>query len=190
MADDPTPPAEPIEAPPAELPPAAEPPADPEGLGDAGKRALDAERRRAAEAEKANKDLQKRLNELENANLNEVDRLVKDKSDEARADERTKLMAQVAAAKFEAAGVKPEALAVVDLAKFVNDDGTVNTDAIAQAAKHLAPPAMGAGSADGGPRGGDKPGQLSRAALASMTPEQIVEAKAKGQLDHLLGVTS
>lgn len=43
------------------------------------------------------------------------------------------------------------------------------------------------GSADGGPQGTPQPGQLSRADLQKMTPEQIVEAKAKGQLSHLLG---
>lgn len=139
--------------PPAEPVPPADPPTDPEGLGDAGKRALDAERRRAAEAEKRAKAAEKRAEELETANLNEVDRAIKEAADAARVDERKKVAASVVAAKFEATGVKPEALALVDLAKFVNDDGTVDSAAIADAAKHLAPPTAGPGSADAGPQG-------------------------------------
>jgi hypothetical protein len=48
------------------------------------------------------------------------------------------------------------------------------------------------GSADTGPQGGSdkgKPKQLSRADLGAMTAEQINEAKAKGQLDDLLGIS-
>lgn len=45
------------------------------------------------------------------------------------------------------------------------------------------------GDADGGPRGTPQPGQLTRADLSGMTPEQINDAREKGQLNQLLGIT-
>lgn len=44
------------------------------------------------------------------------------------------------------------------------------------------------GGADGGSRNGTGPAQLTQTDLDRMTAEQIVEAKAKGQLDQLMGI--
>lgn len=46
----------------------------------------------------------------------------------------------------------------------------------------------GGSSADQGARGGSAKGQISRDALVSMSPEQIVEAQKEGRLNDLLGV--
>lgn len=45
------------------------------------------------------------------------------------------------------------------------------------------------GDADGGSRNGSKPSQLTKADLAGMSPEQIVQADAEGRLDRLRGRT-
>ena len=53
--------------------------------------------------------------------------------------------------------------------------------------KALTPVKADPGKADGGPQGASSPGQLTRADLQQMSPEEIVAAKAAGQLKTLLG---
>jgi Domain of unknown function (DUF4355) len=70
----------------ASTPPAIDPPAvqgDPADLGDAGKKALDAERKRAAAAEKEAKTLKARLDEIEAASLSELEKAQKAANDAA-----------------------------------------------------------------------------------------------------------
>jgi hypothetical protein len=81
----------------------------------------------------------------------------------------------------------------------VDDDGTVDADQIAEAIADLIEkkPYLAAqstrkwqGGADSGARKGQpKPPQLTEADVKRMTPEQIVEAQEKGQLNDLLGAT-
>lgn len=52
------------------------------------------------------------------------------------------------------------------------------------------PPARFPAGADGGARGGTTVSQLTEADLARMSPEQIVDAQEKGQLNDLLGIKS
>lgn len=69
-------------------PTATEPQGEPADLGDAGKKALKAERDARAAAEKAASDLQKRLDEIEQANLTELEkaqRAAKDAQDQLAA---------------------------------------------------------------------------------------------------------
>lgn len=54
-----------------------EPQGDPADLGDGGKKALDAERKRAAAAEKSAKSLQAQLDEIKQANLSELEKAQK-----------------------------------------------------------------------------------------------------------------
>lgn len=71
-------------------------------LGDAGKKALDAERKRAAQAEREAKALKARLDELEAANLSELEKAQKQAADAAARlteYERTNLRQRVALAK-------------------------------------------------------------------------------------------
>ncbi|MER7874837.1 hypothetical protein ABTY63_14940 [Streptomyces solisilvae] len=101
-----------------------------------------------------------------------------------------------AAAKGRLADPK-DALTFLDLSKFeVDEDGSVDEDEIAEAIGDLLTkkPYLAAqggkrfqGTGDGGAaRKAGRPKQLTRADLKNMTPAQIVEAKAKGQLDDAL----
>lgn len=92
------PPTDPPTDPPGATPP-ADPPADPaptDDLGDAGKRALDAERKARREAEaraKTNEDAAARLKELEDAQKSEQERLqeAKDTAERERDDARVEI---------------------------------------------------------------------------------------------------
>lgn len=65
----------------------------PDGLGDAGKKALDAERRRAEAAEKAHGELAKKLEALENASKSDHDKAI----DQAKKDGATEVLAKAQA---------------------------------------------------------------------------------------------
>ena len=172
-------------------------------LGDAGKKALDtmkAERnaarleakavadelaalKAAAEGKQAEYEATQKAREVESAAL-------------AKANERI-LKAEVKAASAGKLADPLDALKFLDLSKFeVDDDGNVDSDAIAAAIgalitdkPYLAAQGGGRfqGSADGGTRNGaaaDR--QLTREDISRMTPEQIVEAQEKGQFGDLL----
>lgn len=79
----------------------------------------------------------------------------------------------------------------------VGDDGSVTgvaeaVKALLEAKPHLVgkPSTTPTGAADGGPQGAPGPAQLAEADLKTMTPEAIVAAKAAGQLNTLLGITT
>lgn len=103
---------------------------------------------------------------------------------------------KLAEASFKAAAAgkvaDPDAiLELVDVSKFITSEG-VDEDSIAAAVERFAkaaPSPKKFGLPDGGPKG-DQPVQLTEADLQRMSPEQIVEARAKGQLDDLLGLKS
>lgn len=65
------------------VPPAAAPQGDPDQLGDAGKRALAAERKRADDAEKARKALQDQIDQIEAAKLSDLEKAQKAATDAA-----------------------------------------------------------------------------------------------------------
>lgn len=206
MPDDPiTPdPVTPPVAPPVDPPatPPADPPADP-ALGPSGEAALKAERARAATAEKTAKALQKQLDEIADANLNDVDRLAKGEyergvSEATKAANERILKTEVRAAATGKLTDPADALAYLDLTTLtVGDDGEVDTAAVVTAIDALLAekPYLGSGAtpppAVPGVPTGARPGtstpQLSRGDLKTMSPEQIVDAKASGQLNDLLG---
>jgi hypothetical protein len=116
----------------------------------------------------------------------------------AAANERIK-KAEVRAAAAGKLSDPADALRFLDLSNIeVSADGEVDSAAVASAIEDLvkSKPYLAAqggqrfqGTADGGARtDATQPSQLSRADLASMSPEQIVAAKAAGQLNDLLGV--
>lgn len=198
MAD----PTDPVDPPaPAEPVPPVEPPADPQ-LGDAGKAAIKAERDRAAKAERDLKAAQKRLTELEEGNLNEVDRAIKAARDEATAEAMAAVNQRILKSEVKAAAAgkfndPADALAYLDLTELVDSDGEVDPTAVSAAIDALleAKPYLGSGAkppaAPGVPTGA-RPGtttpQLTAADIKTMTSDQIVEAKAKGQFNDLLGI--
>lgn len=180
-------------------------------LGDAGKKALDEERtaRRTAERvlkeereakAKLEEELAKHRDENKSENEKAIEKARKEADEAARAEVASKYEQQLLEGRVlvKAAGKLADPadanlhIKAEDLEK--EADGTVSDKtieaAIAKLVKdkeYLAAGATpgGPGSADGGARGG-RPGQLSRADIQKMSPEQIVEAKAKGQLADLM----
>lgn len=196
-------PPEPSEDPPSEDPPQEEdPPGDPEALGDPGKRALDAERQARKDAEREKRELQKKLEEAQRAQMDDHERALAEARDEAVAETATKYASRLAAARAEALAAArthdPDAAVQLlgDLTAFVTEDGEVDTDAMSTALDELveAKPYLKSdaatapvGGADQGRRPPPGPTQLTREDLRGMSPEQIVEAKAEGRLEKVLG---
>lgn len=165
-----------------------------DALGDKGKQALDrmkAKRKadrariRALEqqiAEKSGDDGDKQRRESEAAAT-------------AKANKRILRSEIKAAAKGVMADPK-DALTFLDLDQFeVDEDGDVDEDEIADAIAELVrnKPYLAAqggrrfqGSAGGGAGKQSRPKQLTQADIDRLTPEQIVEARRKGQLDAVL----
>lgn len=174
---------------------------DSESLGDPGKRALDSmkekwrterERRKALEAQIAAKNSEK---------ASDPEKI----REHARAEARAEMLRDRAFDKIEAKASKlfadPEdarALLAGQIDDFV-DDGKLDLEAIEDALErllkkkpHLAATAQPrfSGSADGGARkGSGKPTQLTETDLKRMSPDAIVDARRKGQLDELMGVS-
>ena len=212
-SDDGTPPTDPPAPPPEADPPAPGDPGYPDGLGDAGKKALDAERAARRAADQAAKDAAAKLKAAQDEiarrdaeGLSDAEKAIaearKEAADKAREEvtgeyEQRLLDARVLAKAAGKLADATDATRLIDLTGLERDtDGQVSDKtidaAIASLVKNKPYLATGAtpgpGSGDGGARGG-RPNQLTQADLKTMTSEQIVEAKAKGQLDDLLGRT-
>lgn len=193
--------------------PAADPTVD-EPLGDAGKRALDAERAARKEADKRLKAMEAELDKLREAQMSEQERAVAEARREGAAEASAAVQARLfaAEAKVAAAGrvADPTLLADPDVARKllgldtipVTPDGDIDSEAISGAIDRLlqerpflaatsgaTPPPKPTGSADGGARGATAPSQIGRDDLKSMTPDQIAQAKADGRLNDLLGIS-
>ena len=135
-------------------------------------------------AAKANADAARKLQEIEDAAKSQAD---KDAEARAAAEQR----AAKAEADFLRLKVATTKGIPADLADLLVGADEAEMTAVADrllSIKATATPAPG--SADGGPLGAPKPGQLSRADLQKLTPDQITEARAKGQLNDLLGISS
>ncbi|MEV7358198.1 hypothetical protein [Kitasatospora sp. NPDC091276] len=183
---------------------------DDEPLGEAGTRALTAEKaRRKAEAERR-RAAEKRAADLEAALAAakkgdggpDEDQIRRDATTAAtaRANERI-LRSEVRAAAAGKLSDPRDALRFLDLTKFeVDEDGQVDEDEIAEAIDDLvkSKPYLAAtagstkprfeGTGDGGARKTPAgPRQYTEADVKTMTPEQIDEAHRKGQLRDYLG---
>ena len=187
MSDTPTtdvPPAPEATDPPAADAPAITPPAD--DLGDAGKKALAAERAAKRAAEKQVAELAAKVKEFEDASKSEAEKAA------ARAEAAEKALADMTA-KAARLEVVTELGVPADLAEFLT--GSDPESLRAQAQKLLAATAASRSprTPQPDPSQGAKPGasvaQLSRTDLKGMSPEAIAEAKAAGRLDDLLGIT-
>lgn len=211
MADEPTEPTPEPEPEPTPEPAAQEPvePAE-EPLGEGGKRALDAERAARKAAERRATEIEAQLAEMREAQMSEQERAVAEARREGEQTATEKANSRLFSAEVRAAAssklTDPDLFADPDVAMRLlgldavptNDVGDIDQAAIAGAIDALleAKPYLAAasatrpnGDADGGARGTSKPGQLTRDQLSSMTPEAIVEAKAAGQLNEVLGIT-
>lgn len=166
-----------------------EPEADPKGPLPDDPAVLRAElekvRREAAKYRTENRDLKPladKARDMEEANKTELQKLT---------DQSSKDKADATAARDELARIR---VAIskglpLELASRLQgaDETEMNEDA--DRLLEVMKPATPQGSADGGARGTQPQGQLTRDALKTMTPEQIVEAKAKGLLNDVLGIT-
>lgn len=192
-ADPVTPEPTPDPAPEGVTPPAADPP-DP----DAGaKTALAAERKARADAEKAVKAANAELERLRKAQMSDNEKALEEAKAAGRKEATAEQAAVLVAAKIETAltGKVPDPAAVVDdlnLAKFINEDGTVNTEAItALSEKYGALAVPAAKPPPPGVPAGARPGdgavkQLGRAEMKAMSSAEIVEARKAGQFDDLM----
>lgn len=111
------------------------------------------QRRAEAEAEAEAEKLRK-------ASLTGQDKAIEDARDAAKAEARTEFATKLAAAELKAAGVPKDIVEDLNLTKFLDDMGEVDTAKVETHAKkyaELTKQQQGSGSADGGPRGGDKP---------------------------------
>lgn len=110
---------------------APKPPAtgDPEALGEAGTKALAAERKRANDAEKAQKVLQARIDDLENASKSESDKAIAQAKKDGAAEVTERFHGQVRRAEVRAAltagGINP---AFLDLAVKADEFATLDVD--------------------------------------------------------------
>lgn len=160
---------------------------------------------------KANAKAARELEDLRNKNLPADEAALREAEGRGRTAARAELAQQLAGARIEAAltGIVPDPSDIVEelnLAKFVDDDGEIDTDAIDDLKTKWAA-RMGNNSEDDddanggkpkrkadlkqgkrGKAGAGTPEQLTRDALKSMTPEQIEAARLAGQLNDVLGI--
>lgn len=180
-----------------------------DALGDAGKKALDAMKaaRQTARKERDEAKAEAAAAKAELAKLKGGDKPaeVDEKAirEAARKDAKAEVLRERVLDRIETKAAKtfadPEdarALLASKADDFV-DDGQIDSDAITKALAALlkAKPHLGAqggkrfeAGADGGARkGSNAPAQLTEQDLKRMSPEQIVDARIKGQLADLLG---
>ena len=136
-------------------------------------------------AAKANADAARKLQEIEDAAKTQAE-----KDAEARtAAEARAVKAETDLLRLKVASTKGIPADLADLLTGADEaEMTAVADRLLAMKGAKAPAPAGA---DGGPQGAPvhKVPQLSRADLSTLTPEQIVEAKAKGQLHDLLGTS-
>lgn len=177
-----------------------QPDEDDKPLGPPGQKAYEAEKqKRRAEAARR-RAAESRVAELERK-LNESDASAPDKEADAEVTRRFNDKVKRLEIKAAAAGKladPSDAYKFIDLdAIEVDVNGDVNEDDIAEAIEELVKqkPYLAAaqggtarkhGTADGGPRNEQRPQQLTRADLKSMSPDEIEAARIKGRLDDLL----
>jgi len=147
--------------------------------------------------ESASHDAMRELEKLRSERMTDTEKAIAEAEQRGQQVAASKFQKKLAEASFKAAAAGKVAdvdalIDLVDVSKFVTTEG-VDEEAINAAVERFAKaaPAPGKkfGSPDAGPKG-DQPVQLTEADLQRMTPEQIVEARLKGQLDDVLGVKS
>jgi hypothetical protein len=158
------------------------PPPDPtpdpdEALGDAGRRAIQAERDARRAADKKARDLEAEIEQLRRAQMTENERAVAEAEERGRKTATTEVAQRIAAAEIRAAltGIVPDPGAVVEdlnLSRYVTDTGDVDTAAVVKLREKYEafatknPPKPDPGPGDGGHRGGPPatdPGEMSMA---------------------------
>ncbi|MFX4294096.1 hypothetical protein [Streptomyces bohaiensis] len=168
-----------------------------EQLGDAGKRALDSMKDKWKAERDQRKALERQIKDRDATDEAAKEKLAAEDAALAKANGRI-LRAEIRAAAKGRLADAGDALRYLDLSEFeVGEDGEVDIDEIEAAVDKLVkdkPYLAGKqkpsfeGRGDGGAAGrGSGPKQLTREDLKTMSPAQIVKAKADGQLADLLG---
>lgn len=180
---------------------------DDSGLGDKGKKALDAMKAKVKTERQKRRDTEAELEKLRKAAEKKPDDQ-QPSADEIRREAEqaatTKANARIVRSEIRAAAAgkladPKDALTFLDLDQFeVDENGEVDSDEVADAIDDLvkSKPYLAAqggkrfqGTADNGAaRKAGKPKQLKQSDLASMTAEQIAKAQDEGRLNDLLGV--
>lgn len=175
---------------------------DDEPLRQEGVKALQAWKQRAKEAEreaKRAKELESKLAQFEEANKTEQEKLLEKARKEAADEARNEIMSQVQRERLETSVVRAatgklsdpdDAVRFLDLDDLTDADAGAISAAIDELLKtkpYLAGATRPVGDADQGVRGSSGPKQLTRDDLKTMSPQQIEQARAEGQLDELLG---
>lgn len=171
-----------------------------EALGDPGKKALDAMRAKERAARERARVAEEERDRLKAASEGREAEWEAERKTHTAAEQRFNERVLKAELKAVAVGrlEYPDLVDKhIDLTDFeVSEDGDVDTEAITAAVDALIEkyPRLAAqgeprfkGSADAGVRKGSGIEQLTKADLARLTPQQIEEARKKGQLDNLLG---
>lgn len=186
-------------SPPTDPPKPTDPP-EPDGLGDAGKKAIAAERDARKAAEDRAKAAEAELDKLRKAQMSDADKAIADAKATAKAEADQTWTARVVRAEAMAAAATKvvdaeTAVALLDLSKIPVTDGEVDRDALAKAIDALveAKPFLKPGEpgkpptpkVPGGPRNDGK-GSITREQLKTMSSADIEKARVAGELDHLL----
>ena len=185
--------------------PEAEDTAGADALGDAGKKALDAMKAKWKDADKALKAAASEVASLKaTAEGREAEHKAEQDNQKVRddalnaANERI-LKAEVRAAAAGKLADPADALRFLELSSIeVGEDGEIDAATVASAIDDLiaSKPYLAAqggkrfqGSGDTGTRNeSTRPTQLTQEGLKTLSPQQIVDAKAEGRLNTLLGI--
>lgn len=143
--------------------------------GEAKWKAMARKHEKEAKAAKAEAD------KLRKATLSDQEKALDDAKNLGRSEATSEFATKLAAAELKAAGLSPDVIEDFDLSKFITEEGDVDADKVAAAAKrHKA--ATTSGSADGGPQG-DTP-------TTPTLDEQIAAAQAKGDANEVIRLNS
>lgn len=162
------------------------PPPDDDGLGEAGKRALDAERSSRRAAEKRARDLEAELTRVRESSMSETEKAIEKAKREAKAEATSAYNRRILQAEMRAAAAgklaDPEdAIRFLDLDDFtVGDDGAIDQKAVTKALDELvkAKPYLAAsatrptGDADQGTRRTSSGGSLMNDLIKSSLPSR------------------
>lgn len=204
-----TPPTPDPSTPPAPDPSSATPPepkAD-DDLGDAGKKALDAERARAKEADKRAKAAEAELEKFRKSQMSDQEKAVAQARDEGKAEATSAAAQRLAGAEIKAAlatvvadaDKRAEIIDDLNLSRYIGEDGEPDVAKIAALRDRYA--ALTAGATPGTPppppgvpkgarSGNGEVKQLSKSDLVGMSAEQIVAARKAGQLTEYMATPS
>lgn len=177
----------------------------PEGLGDPGKKALDAMKAERNEAKRIAAEAKRRAEELENelaslrnggsskedTNVSDTESLIAAAIENAKAEVKAEYAQREKELKFSAAaaraGVPEELLPTLKVESFYGEDGSLNEELLSKFGGPKRPQAQASARELGiGAQSNSNSGQLTREDMKRMSPAEIVKARQDGRLDALM----